>query len=256
MSLTVLKDADAQKRDMLAIRERFFNELLEQWSHPPQPIDKIMGQEEFYLRPDFVSDRKDDPNTVMLKDVERGVLGVSVTPPGSEYPHKGIRLVYSIMQAGDWIRFGFLVQGDPKLVLQYQQHHDHLLIVESIWDRECDYQFRDGGGMLIEWRFKEPDFYTNEVVRERFRLIARHLHFRLGRSILSVFDEIPSPEVNDYVPSRTERTVFQDGSNDHDDSFGDPDSFAGVPAPQQQGRAYLSLNDLPSSPDPTDDLVS
>lgn len=184
-----MNEADSQKAALLAVRSHFFDELLEQWSHPPQPIDKIMGQDEFFLAPDFASSRKDDPSTVMIKDVERGILAVSVTPKGSLYPNKGIRLVYSLMQAGDWIRFGFLVQGDPKLVLQYQQHHDHLLSIERIWDRQCDYQFRDSGGMLVEWRFKEPDFYKNYVIRERFKLITRHLHFRLGRSILSVFDE-------------------------------------------------------------------
>lgn len=192
--------ANQQKQAMHAVREQFFDELLEEWSRPPQAIDQLMGQEEFFLAPDFSTSRKDDPTTVMVKDIERGLLAVSVTPKGSSYPDKGIRLVYSLMQAGDWLRYGFLVQGDPKLVLQYQQHHDHLLSIERIWDRQCDYQFRDSGGMLVEWRFKEPDFYDNYVTRERFKIITRHLHFRLGRSILSVFEEPSSDdEFNEEV---------------------------------------------------------
>lgn len=190
----------SQKEDLLRIRNDFFDEILEEWSRPPETIDDIMGQSEFFLMPDFASHRKNDPETVMVKDVKRGLLAVSVTPPQSTYPLGGLRLVYSIMQAGDWIRYGFLLQGDPRLVIMYQQHHDNLLSVERIWDRPCDYQFRDRGGLLVEWRFREPQFYKEYMYRERFKIITRHLHFRLGRSVLSVFDD-PSDSValEDYL---------------------------------------------------------
>lgn len=164
----ILSSSQSQKELVYAIRESFFDDLLHEWSRPPQDIDRLMGQEEFFLLPDFASEKANHPSTVMIKDVEHGILAASVTPSNdniSQDLRPDIRIVYSIMQAGDWIRFGFLLQGDPKLLMLYQQHNDHLLSVESIWDRPCDYQFRDGGGILVEWRFAEPDFYNNFVIQ-------------------------------------------------------------------------------------------
>ena len=64
-----------------------------------------------------------------------------------------------------------------------------MLSVEKIWDRSCDNQVRDAAGLLLEWRFNEPDFYKEFTVRERFIIIARHLHFRLGRIIQTVVQQ-------------------------------------------------------------------
>lgn len=181
---------EEEEKMVHTVRDHFFNDVLKEWSREPSPIDHVMGQAGFFMLPDFASNKKDDPLTIMIKDVQNGVLAVSVTPKESKYPNAGgIRIVYSIMQAGDWLRFGFLLQGDPKLLMIYQKHHDHLLNVESIWDRPCDYQFRDSGGMLIEWRFCEPDFYSNFAIRERFKIIIRHLHFRLGKNIVSLLTD-------------------------------------------------------------------
>lgn len=199
MSSSLLQEQERQQQLVYAVRGQFFNELLEEWSRPPELIDDVMGQSEFFLTPDFASERKSDPNTIFIKDVPRGLLACSITPARSINPQKGVRLVYSLMQAGDWIRFGFLLQGDPKLVVDYQQHHEHLLSIERVWDRQCDYQYRDGGGLLVEWRFKEPSFYTNYIYRERFKILVRHLHFRLGRSVLSIFED-PSHEREEGGP--------------------------------------------------------
>ena len=190
MNEKFISEMKEEEDKVLTVRDHFFNDLLKEWSRAPDKIDQIMGQDTFFMAPDFASNKKNDPDTVMIKDVRNGVLAVSVTPQISSYPNPGgIRIVYSIMQAGDWLRFGFLLQGDPKLLMMYQRHHDHLLNVESIWDRPCDYQFRDSGGMLIEWRFAEPDFYTSFSKRERFKIIVRHLHFRLGKNIVSLLTD-------------------------------------------------------------------
>ena len=187
---SLLSTARIQEKTILALRDEFFNSLIEEWSRPPQEIDRLMGQEDCFYLPDFKKpDLATDPKTVMIKDVERGVLAISVTPE-KPHPNSGnIRWVYSIMQAGDWLRYGLLIQGDPRQVIKYERHHEHVLAIEQIWDRPCDHQFRDSAGLLLEWRFTEPDFYKDFMYRERFKIIARHLHFRLGRIMQPLFED-------------------------------------------------------------------
>lgn len=170
--------AKDQKENVHSVRLDFFNSLLSEWSRAPAEIDLLMNQEDSYFKPDFASHLKDDPGTILIKDVDKGILACSVTPNQEDSP---LRWVYSILQAGDWLRYGLLIQGPPKLILQYERHHDNILGIEKIWDRNCEYQFRDAGGLLLEWRFEEPDFYTNYACRERFVIIARHLHLRIGK---------------------------------------------------------------------------
>lgn len=231
----IFNDVQKQKDLVHAVRDMFFEDLLEEWSRPPELIDRLMAQDEFFLAPDFSSNLKNHPETIMIKDVSRGLLAVSVTPQGNFsgdedaggvlYPAP-VRIVYSVMQAGDWIRFGFLLQGDPRMLVSYQQHNDHLLSVESIWDRPCDYQFRDHGGLLVEWRFHEPDFYNNYVIRERFKIIVRHLHFRLGRSVMSLFDQpvmdwTPQPSLSPVSPNDIDASSRPLSSLAGDISLGD-----------------------------------
>ena len=215
--LASVQQAEEQKQTILQFRDEFFNDLLEEWSRPPEAIDRLMGQSDSFFLPDFKNAQlKNNPETVMIKDIRQGLLAVSVTPPQAQFGSGSIRWVYSILQAGDWLRYGILVQGDPKLILQYERHHDHVLSIERIWDRQCDYQFRDSGGLLLEWRFHEPDFYTEYKYRERFKIIARHLHFRLGKIISPLFDE-------SETYSRSEDNGREDlSSGDSDTVFGSP----------------------------------
>lgn len=183
-----MKKAKDQESAVHGIRSQFFDDLLQEWSRPPEVIDEIMQQNDGFFAPDFsVKERAKDKSTIMIKDVPRGILAASVTPHCSDTD--GVRWVYSVLQAGDWLRYGLLIQGPPKKIIAYDQHYDHLLSIERVWDRQCDHQFRDAGGLLLEWRFHEPDFYDNYACRERFKIIARHLHFRIGKAMAPLFDD-------------------------------------------------------------------
>lgn len=182
--------SDQQRAAVHAIRDEFFNALLGEWTRPAEPIDRMMEQDDALFVPDHAAGLGHDPKTIFVRDVPRGLLAVSVTPPMSRGIPNGLRWVYSIMQAGDWIRFGVMIQGAPQVLLRYEQHHDNILAMERIWDRQCDYQFRDSAGLLLEWRFSEPGFYDSFVVRERFIIMARHMHFRLGKVLRPLLDDI------------------------------------------------------------------
>lgn len=160
------------KERVLAVRAEFFNALVQQWTRSPERIDQIMGQSECFVP-------ADDPETggVEVFDAENGLLVRSVTPPNQgDEPY---RFLYSILHAGDWLHFGILFQGSPQWLQAFDLQHREELAEDRIWDRPADQLTRDGGGILLEWRFVEPDFYSNYAVRERFIQIARHLHFRL-----------------------------------------------------------------------------
>jgi hypothetical protein len=179
-----------QQESVLTIREDFFHGLLTEWSRPVEDIDRIMGQDDGFFVPDFVTNRKEQPSAIYLNDVPRGLLAASVTPEQSVGVPQGLRWVYSIMQAGDWLRFGVMIQSAPQALMRYELYHENVLSVERIWDRSCDYQLRDASGLLLEWRFCEPDFYKEFVIRERFLIMARHMHFRLGKVLRPLLDEI------------------------------------------------------------------
>lgn len=182
--------ADEQKRIVHSVRNDFFGALLKEWSRPPEAVDELMGQTDCFYLPDFaVKNRQGAFKTIMINDVERGLLACSVTPTDENGDPTDTRWVYSIMQAGDWLRYGVLIQGPPRRIFNYTQHQEYVLSVEKIWDRPCDNQVRDAAGLLLEWRFNEPDFYKEFAVRERFTIIARHLHFRLGRIIQTVVQQ-------------------------------------------------------------------
>jgi len=197
-SVNSIKDVIAHQKDTVhQIRNSFFDSLLSEWSRPPEEVDDLMGQRDCFYAPDFSTpQRSKDPKTVMIKDVERGLLAASVTPVDADGKESDTRWVYSILQAGDWLRYGILIQGPPRRILDYSQHQDYVLSVEKIWDRPCDNQVRDTAGLLLEWRFNEPNFYDEFVIRERFSIIARHLHFRLGRIIQTVVQQEEGDQID------------------------------------------------------------
>jgi len=197
-SVNSIKDVIAHQKDTVhQIRNSFFDSLLSEWSRPPEEVDDLMGQRDCFYAPDFSNaQRSKDPKTVMIKDVERGLLAASVTPIDADGKESDTRWVYSILQAGDWLRYGILIQGPPRRILDYSQHQDYVLSVEKIWDRPCDNQVRDTAGLLLEWRFNEPNFYDEFVIRERFSIIARHLHFRLGRIIQTVVQQEEGDQID------------------------------------------------------------
>lgn len=184
-------DISVQQKELIhKVRNEFFDALIEEWTRHPEEVDKLMGQEDCFYLPDFKSKLANLPQKeVMIKDVERGLLAVSVTPTDEHGNPQDTRWVYSIMQAGDWLRYGVLIQGPARKIYSYAQHQEYTLSIEKIWDRPCDNQLRDAAGLLLEWRFEEPTFYDQFVCRERFIIIARHLHFRLGRIVQTVVQE-------------------------------------------------------------------
>lgn len=168
------------KELVYGVRETFFRDLLNAWATPPTLIDEIMEQANTYMPPDYATHKCDDPQTIKIFDVKQGLLVASVTPKYEHLKHGNLRWVYSIWQAGDWIRFGVLIQGTPEYITAFDNEHDNVLGLERIWDCTADFLNRAGKSLLVEWRFNESDFYENFEVRERFILVAKHLHFRLS----------------------------------------------------------------------------
>lgn len=215
-----------------AIRAAFFDRLEKEWSRPPERIDSIMGQAQYYIAPEeiqpihngFQEGQAYSSGGERVFDIEHGLLLRSflvetttskpsvrlsqatpeeklehlkslhpsstssspINPSKGESENRTLRFFYSILQAGDWLRFGILIRGD-------QRAHDLLnprrqMDLERVWDRPADVVSRGPDGLLIEWRFVEPDFYNNYAIQERFTQIARHLHFRLGWAIHRHFD--------------------------------------------------------------------
>lgn len=204
MKPSFLNKEREQAEEILAIRQSFFNGLLNEWSRTPELIDQIMGQKEAFLLPDFADDQKRREldarpyfKPIMIKDEARGLLAVSVTPKKPDGSIAPIRWVYSILQAGDWIRFGLLLQGSPRTIALFEREHDYSASIEKIWDRPYDHQFRDQAGLMLEWRFNEPHFYNEFVIRERFLIISRHLHFRLGVVMNNVIEMSESESLNE-----------------------------------------------------------
>lgn len=212
-----------QRKEVYAIRTMFFRDLLLAWANPPNMIDQIMGQDRTYIAPDFATHRHDHPKTVKIFDVVNGVLAVSVTPPVSDLDKGNLRWTYSIWQAGDWLRFGVLIQGETRYLVEFDNQHDNLLGMERVWDRNADFLARGPNGLLLEWRFKQPDLYTDFIVRERFVMVARHLHFRLSSMIDALARKIAS------------------GGLDPSSEFSDDDEVAGG---IEVSQAELSLDGL------------
>lgn len=189
------------------IREAFFRDLLLAWANPPNLIDQVMGQDRSYISPDFATHRHDHPKTIKAFDIPNGVLAASVTPQVADLEKGHLRWTYSIWQAGDWLRFGVLIQGETRYLVAFDNEHDNVLGLERIWDCNADFMSRGPNGLLVEWRFKQPDFYDDFTVRERFIMVARHLHFRLSAMIDSLsrkiaagdFDQPENPEVEQII---------------------------------------------------------
>lgn len=193
------------------VRRAFFERLENEWSRAPERIDSVMGQAQYYVAPEEIHS---GPSTggERICDVEHGLLlrsflvssernsssPYSTAPAGKKEKERTLRFFYSILQAGDWLRFGILIRGD-------QSAHDLInarrqMDLERVWDRSADIVQRGADSLLIEWRFVEPDFYHNFAIQERFVQVARHLHFRLGWAIdrhFGGFDEEDAREIGD-----------------------------------------------------------
>ena len=194
------KEEGVRRTQVHSVRANFFRDLLLAWANPPSSIDQIMGQDRTYIAPDFATHRHDHPKTVKIFDVGSGVLAASVTPPVSDLDKGHLRWTYSIWQAGDWLRFGVLIQGETRYLVAFDNEHDNVLGMERIWDRNADFMVRGPHGLLVEWRFKQPDLYDDFMIRERFVLVARHLHFRLSAMIDSLSRKIASGDFEDAHP--------------------------------------------------------
>lgn len=164
--------APIDRDHVLAVRQTFFDALVEEWTRLPEAIDALMGQSEHFMVP--------DPDQKKIEDAARGVLAMSfVAPPSWRVP---LKFSYSILHAGDWMRFGLLLSGDARALSLFQKDQSRTLDIEGVWDRPAHQTIREGGFML-EWRFDEPDFYVQYPIRERFIQMARHLHFQVGRAV-------------------------------------------------------------------------
>ena len=181
-----------RRNHVYGIRESFFRDLLLAWANPPNLIDQVMGQDRSYIPPDFATHRHDHPKTIKTFDIQNGVLAASVTPQVSDLDKGHLRWTYSIWQAGDWIRFGVLIQGETRYLVAFDSEHDNVLGLERVWDCNADFMSRGPNGLLVEWRFKQPDFYDEFTVRERFVMVARHLHFRLSSMIDTLSRKVAS----------------------------------------------------------------
>lgn len=168
---------DLDKETTLKCRQIFFDDLLAEWALPPEPIDDVMGQSVYALTPD----KPEAPGAVAINSPERGILAQSFARP--ETWGNGVSFAYSIYMAGDWLRFGVLLLGDGAALEAFEGNRQSQLDVEFVWDRPSDKIRRRANALLMEWRFVEPDFYTNFAIRERFVRLARHLHFRLGQTV-------------------------------------------------------------------------
>lgn len=195
------REAEQEERQRVyGIRSIFFHDLLLAWANPPNHIDQLMGQDRTYIAPDFATHRHDHPRTVKIFDVANGVLAASVTPPVSDLDKGNLRWTYSIWQAGDWLRFGVLIQGETRYLVEFDNQHDNVLGMERVWDRNADFLVRGPHGLLLEWRFKQPEIYTDFIVRERFVMVARHLHFRLSAMIDALSRKIASGDFESPLP--------------------------------------------------------
>ena len=165
------------KAQLLEVRREFFNQLIEEWSRPPGYVDEVLGQDMTFVP----VDQPQQGFSIDINEPERGVLVRSLTlrdmPKGRHF-----RLLYSILQAGDWIRYGIIFQGDVRSLMRFEAS-EQALLEDRIWDVPPDRFMRENSGILLEWRFSEPDFYTNYIIRDRFYQISRHLHFRLCQAV-------------------------------------------------------------------------
>jgi len=191
------------QHEVLEVREKFFKWIQEEWERAPERIDNIMGQQSYYIPPEEIIETPSGLGSTAgesIMDTRRGLLLRSFLAESRQMfngkPKKTMRFFYSIFQAGDWIRFGILIRGE-------HQYHERLFQeikeLEKVWDRPADVVRRGSDGMLIEWRFIEPDFYENYAIQERFIHLARHLHFRLGWIISKNLNEsdLDPNELND-----------------------------------------------------------
>ena len=168
----------ARREQILAVRGEFFQALQVAWSAPPNAVDDVMGQSSYFIQPETGDD------AVAICDTESGVLAQSFSPP--KLWGRDLKFIYSIWMAGDWLRFGVLIQGDPRLVSRFSSSNECTEGLERVWDRPATYMSRDGG-LLMEWRFEDAKFYDDFLIEDRYAKIVRHLHFQIGHSIHEAF---------------------------------------------------------------------
>lgn len=173
-----LKARETRKENIVAVRRELFSCLLNEWTRPPEKIDEVMGQSEYFIEPDK------GPKSIYINDPERGLLVQSFRPP--EVWGNKVQFSYSVLVAGNWVRFGVLIQGDAKLVSSFASSSKCTEGLERVWDRPATFMTREGG-LLMEWQFDEPLLYDDYVVADRYIQVARHLHFQLGVAIHEAF---------------------------------------------------------------------
>lgn len=160
--------------EILQARSAFFHDLVAEWLRPAEHIDQIMGQSDCLL--------VEDDRYPTINDPRRGLLAKPFRAPGAWGDCPSV--IYSILHAGDWLRFGIMLSGSARAMSALQSNPEWALDMEKMWDRQADHS-RRGDNLLIEWRFEEPNFYSGYIIRDRFVQMARHLHFQLGRAIAS-----------------------------------------------------------------------
>lgn len=158
--------------EIFQARAEFFQALEREWNRRAEPIDELMGQSEFLL--------VEDGGYPSVNDPQRGLLARAFRAPPAWGDSPNV--VYTIMHAGDWLRFGIMLSGSARAMSSLQSNSEWALDMEKMWDRQADHSSR-GNNLLIEWRFEEPHFYSGHIIRDRFVRMARHLHFQLGRAI-------------------------------------------------------------------------
>lgn len=173
-----LENRKLRKQHIIEVRKELFGNLLNEWSRPPERIDDIMGQSEYFIEPDTGA------AATTINDAERGLLVQSFSPP--EVWGKKVQFFYSVLVAGNWMRFGVLIQGDAKLISSFASSNKCTESLERVWDRPATFIAREGG-LLMEWRFDDQNLYDDYVVADRYIQVARHLHFQLGVAIHEAF---------------------------------------------------------------------
>jgi hypothetical protein len=173
-----LEKRSLRKQHIVDVRRELFASLLNEWSRPPQKIDEVMGQSEYFIEPD------QGARSVTINDPERGLLVQSFSPP--EVWGKKVQFSYSVLVAGSWVRFGVLIQGDAKLISSFASSNECTASLERVWDRPATFMTREGG-LLMEWRFDDENLYDDYVVADRYIQVSRHLHFQFGLAIHEAF---------------------------------------------------------------------
>ena len=166
------KEIENQQKELIINREDFFDFITKNLMKDPSEIDEIMGQNKYFCAPKLESDS-------YINDPENGVLYFKFEP--SFFGHK-FDFGYSIFNPGDWLWIGVLFNNENE-TNNIMTTVDNCREIDAVWDRTPENNVRDGNSILMEWRFHEPDLYSNFLVQERFAFVIRHMHLRILRML-------------------------------------------------------------------------